>query len=156
MNPTLTQALHDWPFAVWLRTAPLVYPGLEAIHLLALATTFGTVLIVDLRLLNLALFGLRQFDANAIAKAVLPWTLLGFLFAAITGSLMFLSRANDFVSNGAFLMKMLLLFAAGANAGILHSRGALDATRFVTHCQAALSLAIWAAVIVCGRWIAYV
>ncbi len=156
MNLSLTQALHDWPFAVWLRTAPLVYPGLEALHLIAIATTFGTLLIVDLRLLNVGLFGLRQFDVNAIAKAVLPWTLLGFLFAAITGSLMFLSRASDFVANTAFLLKMLVLFAAGTNAGILHSRGSLDPTNFITKCQAGLSLLIWLAVIVCGRWIAYV
>jgi hypothetical protein len=156
VNPSLTQALHDWPFAVWLRTAPLAYPGLEALHLIAIATTFGTLLLVDLRLLNVGVFGLRQFDVNAIAKAVLPWTLLGFSFAAMTGSLMFLSRASDFVSNSAFLLKMLLLFTAGANAGILHSRGTLDATNFATRCQAALSLAIWLAVIVCGRWIAYV
>jgi hypothetical protein len=61
-------------------------------------------------------FGLRQFDVNAIAKAVLPWTLLGVLLAATTGSLMFLSRASDFVSNGAFLLKILLLFTARTNA----------------------------------------
>jgi hypothetical protein len=156
MNPALTQALHDWPFAVWLRTAPLIYPGLEALHLIAIATTFGTLLIVDLRLLNVGVFGLRQFDVNAMAKAVLPWTLLGFFLAAMTGSLMFLSRASDFIANSAFLLKMLLLFTAGTNAGILHSRGPLDATNLATRLQAALSLAIWIAVIVSGRWIAYV
>ncbi|TAG00270.1 MAG: hypothetical protein EAZ43_14030 [Betaproteobacteria bacterium] len=156
MNPSIIQALHDWPLAVWLRTAPLVYPALESLHLIAIATTFGTLLIVDLRLLNVGLFGLRQFDVNALAKAVLPWTLLGFSFAALTGSLMFLSRASDFISNSAFLIKVLLLFAAATNAGILHSRGRLDATHWATRTQAAVSLAIWLAVIVCGRWIAYV
>jgi hypothetical protein len=156
MNPKVIQALHDWPFAAWLRTAPLVYPALESLHLIAIATTFGTLLVVDLRLLNVRLFGLRQLDATALAKAVLPWTLLGFAFAALTGSLMFLSRASDFVSNSAFLIKMLLLFAAATNAGILHSRGRLDATHFATRFQAASSLALWIAIIVCGRWIAYV
>jgi hypothetical protein len=156
VNPAIIEHLHNWPFAVWLRTAPLVYPGLEALHLIAIATTFGTLLVVDLRLLNVGVFGLRQFDVNAIAKAVLPWTLLGFLFAAITGSLMFLSRASDFINNEAFLIKVLLLFTAATNAGILHSRGALIATNRLTQVQAALSLLIWIAVIVCGRWIAYV
>jgi hypothetical protein len=156
MNPSLAQALHDWPFAVWLRSAPLVYPALESLHLIAIATTFGTLLIIDLRLLNVAWFGLRQINTNTLARAALPWTLIGFVFAAITGSLMFLSRANDFISNGAFLIKMLLLFTAATNAGILHSRGKLDARNFITRCQAAVSLAIWVAVIVCGRWIAYV
>jgi hypothetical protein len=156
LNPAIIDHLHNWPFAVWLRTAPLVYPALEAMHLIAIATTFGTLLVVDLRLLNVSLFGLRDIDARSIAKAVLPWTLLGFFFAAITGSLMFLSRASDFINNTAFLIKILLLFTAATNAAILHSRGPLVATNRVTQVQAALSLAIWIAVIVCGRWIAYV
>jgi hypothetical protein len=156
VNPTIIEHLQNWPFAVWLRTAPLVYPALETLHLIAIATTFGTLLIVDLRLLNVSLFGLREIDARNVAKAILPWTLIGFVFAAITGSLMFLSRASDFINNEAFLIKILLLFTAATNAGILHSRGALVATNRVTQLQAALSIAIWMAVIVCGRWIAYV
>jgi hypothetical protein len=156
VNPAIIEHLHNWPFAVWLRTAPLVYPALEALHLIAIATTFGTLLIVDLRLLNVSLFGLRDIDARKIANAVLPWTLLGFVFAAMTGSLMFLSRASDFITNIAFLIKILLLFTAATNAAILHSRGALVATNRITQLQAAFSLAIWITVIVCGRWIAYV
>ena len=29
MNLSVIQALHDWPFAVWLRSAPLIYPRLK-------------------------------------------------------------------------------------------------------------------------------
>jgi hypothetical protein len=156
VNPALTQALHDWPFAVWLRSAPLVYPALEALHIIAIAITFGSLWLVDLRLIGIRLFGLADFDANTLAKAALPWTLIGFTLAAIVGSLMFLARASDFINNSAFLIKMLLLFTAGTNAAILHSRGRLDPTSVFTRVQAAFSIAIWIAIIVCGRWIAYV
>ncbi len=156
MNPLITQALYDWPFAVWLRSAPLVYPTLEAIHIIAIAITFGSLWIVDLRLLGVRLFGMSTLDTHTLAKAALPWTLLGFTLAATVGSLMFLARAGDFISNGAFLIKMLLLFAAGTNAAILHSRGALDSTSLVTRGQALFSILLWIAIIVCGRWIAYV
>ena len=156
MNPALVQALNDWPFAVWLRSAPLVYPALEAIHIVAIAITFGSLWIVDIRLLGVRLFGMAAIDANVLAKATLPWTLLGFTLAATVGSLMFLARANDFISNGAFLIKMLLLFTAGTNAAILHSRGALDSASLLTRMQALFSITIWIAIIVCGRWIAYV
>lgn len=156
MNPSLTQALDDWPLAVWLRSAPLVYPSLEAVHIIAIAITFGSLWIVDLRLLGVRLFGLSSIDANTLAKATLPWTLLGFMLAATVGSLMFLARANDFISNGAFLIKMLLLFTAGTNAAILHSRGRLDSASIATRVQALFSIVIWIAIIICGRWIAYV
>ena len=156
MNPLITQALHASPFAVWLRSAPLVYPTLEAIHIIGIAITFGSLWIVDLRLLGVRLFGLSSIDANVLAKATLPWTLLGFTLAATVGSLMFLARASELISNGAFLIKMLLLFTAGTNAAILHSRGALDSASMATRGQALFSILLWIAIIVCGRWIAYV
>ena len=156
MNPLITQALHNWPFAVWLRSAPLVYPTLEAIHIVSIAITFGSLWIVDLRLLGVRLFGMSSIDTNVLAKATLPWTLLGFTLAAIVGSLMFLARASEFISNGAFLIKMLLLFTAGTNAAILHSRGALDSASVTTRAQALFSILLWIGIIVCGRWIAYV
>lgn len=156
LNPTLIHALHDWPFAVWLRSAPLVYPSLEAIHIIAIAITFGSLWIVDLRLLGVRLSGMTTIDANVLAKATLPWTLLGFALAAAVGSLMFLARAGDFISNGAFLVKMLLLFTAGTNAAMLHSRGPLNPASAVTRVQALFSIVLWIGIIVCGRWIAYV
>ncbi len=156
MNTAMIQALHEWPFAVWLRTAPLAYPGLEALHILALAVTFGTLWIVDMRLLNLHWFGLHRIDCNTLAKAVLPWTLMAFMLAAITGSLMFLARASDLIANTAFLVKICLLFTAATNAAILHSRGQLDATNRITKIQALTSIVLWITIIFCGRWIAYI
>lgn len=156
LNPLLTQALHDWPFAVWLRSAPLVYPALEAIHIIAVAITVGTLWIVEMRLLGIRLFGLASIEVNALAKATLPWTLLGFALATMIGSLMFLARASELIANSAFLIKMLLLFTVATNAAILHSRGPLDASSLATRGQALFSTLLWIAIIFCGRWIAYV
>ena len=156
LNPAITLALNNWPFAVWLRSAPLVYPTLEALHILAIAITFGSLWIVDLRLMGVRLFGLGSLEVRALAAATLPWTLLGFTLAAMVGSLMFLARASDLIGNSAFLLKMLLLFTAGTNAAILHSRGALNPASLVTRFQALFSLLLWISIIVCGRWIAYV
>lgn len=156
MNATVIHALHDWPFAVWLRSAPIVYPALETLHIIAIAIAFGSLWIVDLRLLGVRLFGLGALDVRTLAGAALPWTLFGFVLAAAAGSLMFLARAGDFIGNQAFLLKILLLFVAGTNAAILHSRGPLDSSSTATRLQAAFSLLIWIAIIICGRWIAYV
>ncbi len=149
------QALDHWAPIVWLKTNVYAYPMLEVMHIVAIALVFGTLWIVDLRLL-LRINALNKLDAQSLAKALLPWTIVGFLLAAMTGLTMFVSRIGDLIANTAFIIKICLLFAAGTNAAILHARGPLDATSVWTRLQAGLSILIWLAVITCGRWIAYV
>lgn len=144
-------ALEQSALAVWLRTS-LAYPVLETLHIIGLATLFGSLLIVELALLGL----IRRLDVLPLARSILPWSLLGFMLAAATGLGMFLARAGELIANPAFFAKMLLIMAAGCNAAWLHSRGPLDASDRLTRLQAGLSLLIWLAVIACGRWIAYV
>jgi hypothetical protein len=155
-SAALMQALHDWPFAVWLRTSPIAYPALEVVHIVGFALLFGSLCVVDIRLLGVRFAGMAAHEPNQLAKAVLPWTLLGFAVALCAGSMMFIAHASDFISNPAFVLKMGLLFTAGCNAALLHSRGALDPKNAGTRAQALLSILIWLAVITCGRWIAYV
>jgi hypothetical protein len=152
---TPLQALNHWAPIVWLKTNVYAYPTLEVMHIVGIALVFGTLWIVDLRLL-LRITALDKLDAQLLAKALLPWTIVGFLLAVMTGLTMFVSRIGDLISNTAFIIKMCLLFTAGTNAAILHARGSLDAKSVITRTQAGLSILIWMAVITCGRWIAYV
>ena len=151
-TPNTLDALNQWAPIVWLKTNAYAYPTLETMHLIAIALVFGTLWIVDLRLLGV----IRAIDARLLAKTLLPWTLVGFALALLTGLTMFVSRIGDFISNPAFIIKMCLLLAAGANAEALHARGALDESSAITKTQAALSIAMWIAIIFCGRWIAYI
>lgn len=146
------EALNHWAPIVWLKTNPYAYPSLEILHIVGIALVFGTLWIIEMRILGL----MRSFDVNQLAKHVIPWTIAGFLLVAITGLTMFVSRAGDLINNPAFVVKMGLIFAAGTNAAVLHARGAIDATTVITKVQALLSILIWVAVIACGRWIAYV
>lgn len=143
-------ALEHSALAVWLRTS-LAYPVLETVHIVGLATLFGSLLIVELCLLGL----IRRVDVAAQARLILPWTLAGFALVAVSGAALFLARAAELVSNPVFLAKLLLIATAGLNAAWLHTRGPLDARSTATRVQAGLSLSIWLAVIACGRWIAY-
>lgn len=152
---TPLQALNHWAPIVWLKTNVYAYPTLEVMHIVGIAMVFGTLWIVDLRLL-LRINALDKLDAQLVAKALLPWTIVGFLLAAMTGLTMFVSRIGDLISNPMFIIKICLLFTAGTNAAILHARGPLDAENVTTRIQAGLSILIWLAVITCGRWIAYV
>jgi hypothetical protein len=144
-------ALEHSALAVWLRTS-LAYPVLESLHIIGLATMFGSLLIVELCLLGV----IRHVDVVVLARRVLPWTLLGFLLVAGSGLSMFFARAAELITNPVFLIKMLLVITGGLNAAWLHSRGPLDVESMLTRIQAGLSLAIWLTVIVCGRWIAYI
>ena len=146
------EALQLWAPVAWLKASTYAYPALEMVHITGIALVFGTIWLVDLRLLGL----LRGLDITAMARQVLPWTLCGFALAAMSGLLMFSTSAAELIANRAFLIKLCLLLCAGTNAALLHARGALQPGETFTRCQAALSIAIWLAVIGCGRWIAYV
>jgi hypothetical protein len=150
--PSALEALNQWAPILWLKTNSYAYPSLEVLHIVGIALVFGTLWVVDLRILGL----LRVFDLNLLARHILPWTLLGFGLAALSGLTMFMTRVGDFIANPAFVLKMGLLMAAGANAAALHARGPLSAASRATQAQALLSVFIWLAVITCGRWIAYV
>ena len=130
----MIQALHDWPFAVWLRPPRSFIPRLKPC-IVAIAITFDLLWLVDLRLLGVRLGAMAMIDTRALAGAALPWTLIGFSLAAAAGSLMFLARAGTSSVTVRFSAKILLLFVAATNAGILHSRGPLDARSKATRLQ---------------------
>jgi hypothetical protein len=144
--------LEQWTPIAALKANAFAYPILEVVHIVAIGIVFGSLWIVDLRIMGL----MPKLDAQVLAKSVLPWTLAGFLLAALSGLTMFTMRIADLIANPMFIAKICLLFSAGTNAAILHARGALNLDNLTTRCQALLSIVIWIAVIFCGRWIAYV
>jgi hypothetical protein len=141
-----------WSLAEFIRTSPWAYPSLEIVHLVGLGLVFGTLWLVELRLLGIG----RRLDVGALAATALPWNLIGFALSVISGLLLFASRAGELIANRAFLLKMGLIALAGVNAALLHTRGALDPGRPGTRVQAAASLLLWVGVIAAGRLIAYV
>jgi hypothetical protein len=144
--------LEAWGPIAALKSSLYAYPLLEVVHLIALATLFGTIFVVDMRILG----RMRALDLAPLTRTLLPWTVAGFALALLTGLTMFVMRISDLIANPMFIAKMCLLFAAGANAGVLHARGPIDENSAITRGQAFLSILIWVAVIFCGRWIAYI
>ena len=143
----------------WMREALWAYPAVETVHIIGLALLFGTIVIVDLRLLGLG----RNVSAIAVTRNVLPWTLAGFAVAAVTGSLMFTAHAAEFATLPIFLLKMTLIALGGINAallraGALKSAGLWDVATLPprrVRAAAAVSLLLWTCVIACGRLLAY-
>jgi hypothetical protein len=146
----LAVAMRQW---LWL------YPIVEIVHLAGIALLFGSIAVLDLRLLGLG----RALPVRRLASHVLPWSAAAFLLIVPSGLLMFIAHAGDFIQSNVFVLKICLILAAGANAAILHAgalRGAAgwDVERMpppAARIAAGLSLALWVSVIACGRLLAY-
>ena len=77
------QALEATPWGTAVRENTWLFPTIESIHVLALVLVVGSIMVVDLRLLNLAS---RQRSVKELTDDVLPWTWSAFVLAAITGT----------------------------------------------------------------------
>ena len=154
------QTIQDLPFAVAIREGETLFPWIECVHVFALVTVLGTISIVDMRLLGLPSHrkGLRQ-----LTQDVLPITWAAFALAAISGFLLFSSRAIKYASLWEFDAKMVLLVLAGLNMMYFHFVTFRDIhvwDEFTTPPRAAktagaISLCLWAGVLICGRLIGF-
>ncbi len=142
-----------------LRESLWAYPIVETIHIVGLATIYGAILVVDLRLLGLA----RGLSVTRLTRLALPCALAAFPVVLATGLLMFTAHAADFLGNRVFLLKMGLILAAGLNAAMLHAGAFRTVAGWDTDAlppssvrvAAALSILAWTGVIACGRLLAY-
>jgi hypothetical protein len=135
----------------WIVSNPVAYPALESVHIAGIALMVGSLLVLELRVWGAG----RELPVPALARLALTVSLTGFGLIAFSGALMFAGQAAELIANRAFLLKMGLVTLAAANAGLFHARDGLNRLDAVARAQTALSVGLWLAVIVCGRWIAY-
>lgn len=137
-----------------------LFPIVETGHVLALAVVFGSVAMIDLRLLGLSA---RGASVQKLAREVLPWTWGAFVLAAICGSLMFISKADVYFANHEFRMKFLAMLLAGVNMlvfqfGAFRRVAEWDARQpppAAARIAGGLSLLLWILVIFYGRWVGF-
>src|SRR2546428_1060942 len=98
--------------ATRIRDSLYLFPFIESFHVLGLTMVFGTIAIIDLRLLGIASTR-RPF--TRIASDVLKWTWAAFALTVTTGFLMFITNADVYYHNFYFRSKMALLALAGLN-----------------------------------------
>jgi hypothetical protein len=150
----LGQAMRQW---LWL------YPGVEVVHITGVGLLFGSIAVLDLRLLGVS----KKLSVRQLARHVLPWSAASFLLIVPSGLLMFTAHATEFIESGVFVLKMCLILAAGLNAALFHTitfrtADVWDAEEMrrlppppSARLAGALSLVLWIAVIACGRLLAY-
>jgi hypothetical protein len=127
------------------------YPALETVHVFGVALLVGNLLALELRVWGRA----SALPVAALARLSLTLALVGFGCAAGSGLLMFASQPAELIANRAFVVKMGLVACAGVNAALFHLRRGLQRLDGWARAQTALSLGLWIAVMICGRWIAY-
>lgn len=144
-------ALHE---SIW------VYPIVESLHVLSLCAFLGLTVILDLRLLGAGLRGLR---VSQLIRGLMPWILAGFTIIMATGVLLFYADPVKSYQNPFFRLKLSFMLAAGLNAAVFHVMAARTLPHwdvdpkppFRARLAGGLSLALWAAIVICGRMMAY-
>jgi len=120
---------------------------------------FGTILMVDLRLLGLIF---KQTPVSKVSDKTLTLTVVAFGILVFTGMLLFMAKPEEYYHNLNFRWKMILIVLAAINIAVFHTKVQknqpewdLGPTPASAKASAILSLLLWFFVISCGRLIAY-
>jgi hypothetical protein len=150
-------ALHNWEVAALIRRSIYAYPLLNATHVFALTLLIGTILPADLRILGL----FPSLPAGPFLRVMTAISAGGLVLAVATGFLLFSVQPLEYAANTAFLTKISLVALGTINAIIIRfSAGwrkvlAGGVASPGLRAGALLSLTIWIAALLAGRWIAF-
>ena len=153
-------SLESSGLATRIRDSLYLFPLIESFHVIGLTLVFGTILIIDLRLLGIASTR-RPF--SRITSDIMKWTWAAYVLTATTGVLMFTTNAGVYYHNFFFRTKILLIVLAGINMLVFESTTGRTVHRWdkdaaaprAGKTAAALSLLLWIAIIFMGRWIGF-
>ncbi len=142
-------ALEGFWLAQAMKYSTWLYPTVETLHLWGIGMLFGSVVLMDLRILGVG----KAIDFAALSRLGVSVSVIGFALAVLTGSMLFITHASELIASSVFVIKMCFIFLLLCNAVVLRMR---DPFNRLTQVQAVLSLLGWATVIGLGRWLAYV
>ena len=160
--------MHD--ILAWLESSALghamrssgvwTYGLVNLAHILGVASLFGSVLVLDLRLLGVW----RTVPLPSIAGPTVPVATTGFIVAFLTGLGLLATKATEYEGNPFLLIKLPAILVGMINVGIVTSRqgwktmGLREPTpserRTLALCGG-VSLAAWLTAVGAGRMIGY-
>lgn len=136
------------------------YAWVNLAHIVGVASLFGAILVLDLRLLGVG----RRLPLAPLADAVIPVAKIGFLLAAASGIALLSANATEYAGNPFLLIKLAVVALGLANAVLLGRSRAWSAARdgIATSAQlrrvtlmGGISLASWLTAVGAGRMIGY-
>lgn len=145
------------PLALWVQESIWGYPIILTAHAIGMALVVGFVLLLSIRALGYPM----QLRLSAFQRLIpLAWS--GFTINFVSGVLLFIAKASEFIVKPMFLLKLGLIFLGGITLWFLaeavfpkeHGQGEALVTakaKFI----AAFSISLWLGAIAAGRLIAY-
>jgi hypothetical protein len=141
-------------------SGPWTYAVVNLLHILGVASLFGAVVILDLRLLGVW----PRTPLAALADAAAPVAAAGFAVAASSGVALLATKATEYTGNPFLYVKFPAIAVGLINAVMLRLSPAWQARgkRELSHREnrylawaGGTSLACWLTAITAGRMIAY-
>lgn len=136
------------------------YAVINLVHITAVATLFGSILILDLRMLGL----FRRAPLSAVAVPTVPLAATGFVIAAISGLCLLSTNATDYAGNPFLLIKFGAIFVGLINIVLVHRSSAWrqrwtgsfpQRQRVRLAMSGGFSLAAWGTALTAGRMLGY-
>jgi len=144
---------------VMRQAGPWAYAITNVAHVLGVATLFGSILVLDLRLLGVW----RRVSLAPLAAAIRPTAVVGFCLAVASGVCLLATTATDYIGNPFLLIKFPAIAVGLLNVAFLsrtqawraRDRELSDGEQRQLARMGGLSLACWVTAVVAGRLIAY-
>ena len=145
----LVRGLGVWSYAI-----------LNLFHILGVSTLFGSILVLDVRLMRVT----RRVPIDALARISVPLAKGGFGIAAATGVAMLCTNATEYIGNPFLLIKFPAILAGLVNVAVvsrlpawraLGGREPTPGEERQLAVMGALSLASWLTAVASGRMIGY-
>ena len=154
----------------WLQSSPLgelmrsmgvwTYGVVNLIHILSVGTLFGSVLVLDLRLLG----AWRRAPLAALEQPTIPLAVAGFCFAGLSGVCILATNATDYRGNPFLLIKFVAIALGLLNIAVVaslpawrlrHAEPLAPNHRRTLALAGGTSLACWVTAAAAGRLIGY-
>jgi len=138
--------MENTSLAMWIGLSDsfFAYPLILLVHTVGLTLIVGVNLVVSLRVLGVS----PEMPLDELEQ-LFPLMWAGLFMNVLTGVLLFIAKATQFVSNPAFYLKMISIAAALAIFLVMRRR---TPSRIL----AAASIGFWLLAIIGGRAMAYV
>jgi hypothetical protein len=155
---------------VWLQGSPLgelmrgsgvwAYGVVNLVHILSVATLFGSVLVLDLRLLG----AWRRVPLAALEQPTIPLGVAGFCCAALSGLCLLTTNATEYRGNPFVTIKFVAIALGLLNVAVVaslpawrarHAEPLAPSHRRALAVAGGTSLACWVTAAAAGRMIGY-
>lgn len=146
--------------ALWaLRSVPGFPPIVQTLHILGIAAVMGSIVMINLRMLGLAL---PSQELSEMSRRLTPWLWWALGCNLVSGGFFLLARPYRYFDNPVFLWKLGFMLPA-IGISFIHWRSIRHAHAWTLQrviplrhkLLAFLGLGLWVMTAMAGRWIAY-